>query len=60
MLPCPKISSILRRPGVLAALLRGAAVFANTPRPEPTGVRGALDDAYRAHAPELADTSVMT
>lgn len=49
----PKISSILRRPGVLA-------VFANTPRPEGTGVRDALDEAYRANAPELADTSVMT
>lgn len=48
-----KAARILRRPGALA-------LFANTPRPDDTELRPALDGVYRRHAPGIAETSVMT
>jgi SAM-dependent methyltransferase len=49
----PKAERLLRRPGAIA-------IFANTPSPNHTALRDAIDAIYRRHVPRLPDNSVMT
>jgi hypothetical protein len=48
-----KAERLLRRPGAIA-------IFANTPSPNHTALRDAIETIYRRRAPRLADESVMT